>query len=359
METRETIVPVPALASLPEPKSRWRSFSVGFLVQVLLLVFCTETTISFMAPVLNPVDTSDNVHLVAPQLSPQPPEPESMAKVREIPIPRVVRAPMPPRQQTLPLVDLAKPKIEVAQITPATPPAPLVETDTFRNAERMVGPKVSRTSVATNFGGSSTPVTDNKSARTVQTGGFGDPNGVPPNPNTTGKGPMIAKVGSFDLPEGAGSGGGIGGTKGIRGTVGSAGFGNGMAVQNEGGSGGTSGPGRVRSTNFGSMQPPSSDAPKRQAVTGSSKDAPVALLSKPTPSYTLEARQRKIEGDVEVDVEFTATGQVHVLRVVQGLGYGLDEAAVKAAEQIRFAPARRDGQPVDARGRLRIVFRLS
>jgi TonB family protein len=83
------------------------------------------------------------------------------------------------------------------------------------------------------------------------------------------------------------------------------------------------------------------------------------LLSKPTPAYTAEARQKKIEGDVELDVEFTASGQIHVLRVVQGLGYGLDEAAVTAAQQIRFNPARRDGQPVDSHGRLRIVFRLS
>ena len=83
------------------------------------------------------------------------------------------------------------------------------------------------------------------------------------------------------------------------------------------------------------------------------------MLSKPAPSYTIEARQRKIEGDVELEVEFTATGQVRVIRVVQGLGYGLDESAVKAAEKIRFAPARRDGQAVDAQGRLKIVFRLS
>jgi len=88
-------------------------------------------------------------------------------------------------------------------------------------------------------------------------------------------------------------------------------------------------------------------------------DTPVSLLSKPTPVYTAEARQKKIEGDVELDVEFTASGQIHVLRVLQGLGYGLDEAAVAAAQQIRFNPARRDGQPVDSHGRLRIVFRLS
>jgi TonB family protein len=115
----------------------------------------------------------------------------------------------------------------------------------------------------------------------------------------------------------------------------------------------------VQATNFAADPGPLPDAPKRQAPTSPSKDTPVSLLSKPAPVYTAEARQKKIEGDVELDVEFTASGQVHVLRVVQGLGYGLDEAAVAAAQQIRFNPARRDGQPIDSHGRLRIVFRLS
>ena len=92
METLETIVPAPTFASLPEPKSRWRSFSVGFLVQVLLIVFCAETTISFMAPVLKPIDTRDNVHLVAPQLSPRPPEPHPRAGVEITRAPQHLRA---------------------------------------------------------------------------------------------------------------------------------------------------------------------------------------------------------------------------------------------------------------------------
>jgi TonB family protein len=107
------------------------------------------------------------------------------------------------------------------------------------------------------------------------------------------------------------------------------------------------------------VEPAPLEGPKRQSVNTVSNDTPVALLSKPVPSYTVEARQKKIEGDVELQVEFTATGQVHVISVVQGLGYGLDEAAVRAAEKIRFAPARRNGQAVDSQGRLKVVFRLS
>jgi TonB family protein len=291
--------------------------------------------------VLNPIDTHDSVHLVAP-LSPVPRQPEPVTKARDLPVHKPVVTPrlqvqLPAR--TPPPIELPKPKVEVAKVVPPTVPV-VAKPDTLA------------------FGGSSAPVTEHKPPRQVQTGGFGDPNGVPANPNDTGKGPVIAKVGSFDLPQGPGSGNGSAGSKGTRGTVVSAGFGNGIAGPGDGNSGPTA-KGKVRSTNFGSMEPPLTDGPKKQVTSAASKDTPVSLLSKPTPSYTLEARQRKIEGDVELEVEFSATGQVRVLRVVQGLGYGLDESAVKAAEKIRFAPARRDGQAVDSQGRLRIVFRLS
>jgi TonB family protein len=88
-------------------------------------------------------------------------------------------------------------------------------------------------------------------------------------------------------------------------------------------------------------------------------DRPAEVLHKPVPEYTDEARARRIEGEVTLDVEFTATGQVRVLRVVQGLGYGLDEMARRAAEQIRFTPAMSGGKPIDTRTRLTIVFRLT
>ena len=45
-----------------------------------------------------------------------------------------------------------------------------------------------------------------------------------------------------------------------------------------------------------------------------------------------------------LEVVFEATGKIQVLRVVRGLGYGLDDAAVRAAEQIRFKPALQDGR---------------
>jgi protein TonB len=86
---------------------------------------------------------------------------------------------------------------------------------------------------------------------------------------------------------------------------------------------------------------------------------PVEVLFKPTPAYTEEARKRQIEGDVLLDVEFLSNGGVRVLRVLRGLGYGLDEAATRAAEQIRFKPAQDSGRSVDSRVTVNIVFRLA
>ena len=346
MQTQERIASAPSFALLPDPPRRWRYLVTGlsYVAQVLILFALTKLPFSLFAPVLQPVEFRDSVHLVAPVLEPAPKKPEPVIEAKKVPAPKPIVAPKvaaKPPVVTPPPIEA--PKVEVAKVTPP-PVTAVTKPDTFRN------PELAST-------GSSAPVTEHKPSRQVQTGGFGDPNGVPPNPNSTGKGPVIAKVGSFDLPAGPGTGNGTGGSKGTRGTVASAGFGNGVAGPGDGGSG-SKGNGTVKTTNFGNAEPAPGETPKRQAATVS-KDTPVAVLSKPTPSYTIEARQRKIEGDVELEVEFTASGQVRVLRVVQGLGYGLDESAVKAAEKITFAPARHDGQPVDSPGRLRIVFRLS
>jgi TonB family protein len=88
-------------------------------------------------------------------------------------------------------------------------------------------------------------------------------------------------------------------------------------------------------------------------------DRPVEILFKPLPEYTDEARSARIEGTVALDLEFTAAGEVRVLRVVNGLGHGLDEAAERAASRIRFKPAQSDGRSVVSRATVYITFRLS
>ena len=103
-------------------------------------------------------------------------------------------------------------------------------------------------------------------------------------------------------------------------------------------------------------------APAQPSVAAAPKsiDRPVEIISKPTPEYTDEARSARIEGTVSLELEFTAAGEVRVLRVVRGLGHGLDEAAQRVALRIRFKPAQSsDGRPVDSRATVHITFRLS
>jgi len=102
-------------------------------------------------------------------------------------------------------------------------------------------------------------------------------------------------------------------------------------------------------------------APPQPSVPASTKpiDQPVEIVFKPTPEYTDEARSARIEGTVSLELEFAAAGDVRVLRVVRGLGHGLDEAAQRAALRIRFKPAQSDGRPVDSRATVHITFRLS
>ena len=116
-------------------------------------------------------------------------------------------------------------------------------------------------------------------------------------------------------------------------------------------------------TNAGEVQTAGFDvrAPAQLSVAAVTKpaDRPVEIVFKPTPEYTDEARSARIEGTVSLELEFTAAGDVRVLRVVRGLGHGLDEAAQMAALRIRFKPAQSDSGPVDSRATVHITFRLS
>lgn len=193
----------------------------------------------------------------------------------------------------------------------------------------------------------------------VQTGGFGDPNGVPARENT-GKPVNIAQLGSFDLPSGPGYGNGTAGAKGARGVVASAGFGNGTAVGDGTGTANTTrGNAIVQHAGFGDAVPASVPIHTKAAENAASKTISAEIISKPNPIYTDEARKLRIEGEVLLEVIFESGGKVRVVRVVRGLGHGLDEAATRAAEQIRFRPAQQEGQPVDFTAVLHILFQLA
>jgi len=205
------------------------------------------------------------------------------------------------------------------------------------------------------FSGSSVTPTVNAAVQKVQTGGFGDPNGL------SGTGKQAAKLyaaqtGSFEMPAGAGQGNGLGGAKGIKGTVASADFGNGIANAGNG-DGRSSGRG-VSTGGFGSEQVVHS-APKAALADSGPPTNSVEITFKPQPVYTDEARSLKLEGEVLLEVMFGANGTLHVNRVVRGLGHGLDEAAIAAANKMRFKPAMRNGQPLDSTAIVHVSFQMA
>jgi TonB family protein len=70
------------------------------------------------------------------------------------------------------------------------------------------------------------------------------------------------------------------------------------------------------------------------------------IVSRVAPTYPEEVRKAKIGGTVVLFVEITTSGTVTNVVVLQGLGKGLDECAVSAMKQWKFAPATKDGRPV-------------
>ncbi len=254
------------------------------------------------------------LHLAAPQPRPRP-------KVENTPAPEV---------------NIADKKLDLPPSTSPVIPRQIVRTNIFST-------------------GSSAPQTIQRAPEHVQTGGFGDPNGVSAKLNT-GKAVNIAQSGGFDMPTGPGYGNGTGGAKGARGVVASTGFGNGVATPARP----STSSGTVRQAGFGDADVPAPPTVQsRAAAPAAAKIVPAEILSKPVPIYTEDARAKRIEGEVLLEVVFEATGKIHVLRVVRGLGHGLDDAAVRAAEQIRFKPALRDGQPSDSTAVLHIIFQLA
>jgi TonB family protein len=201
------------------------------------------------------------------------------------------------------------------------------------------------------FAGSSATPTVNAPVEKVQTGGFGDPNGL------KGTGKQAAKLyaapaGGFDMPVGEGQGNGSGGAKGIKGVVASADFGNGIATAGKG-----DGHGGIQTGGFGAEQVVHG-GPKVQADQGPAT-TPVEITFKPNPVYSEDARHMKLEGEVLLEVMFGANGTLHVNRVVRGLGHGLDEAAIAAANKMRFKPALRSGQPMDSTAVVHVVFEMA
>jgi len=71
-------------------------------------------------------------------------------------------------------------------------------------------------------------------------------------------------------------------------------------------------------------------------------------LSMVRPSYTDSARHARVQGRVRIELLVNESGEVTSVRLLDGLGFGLDEAAMGAVRRLRFSPATRCNKPVAA-----------
>jgi TonB family protein len=355
--------PVSARFSLlPETKPRMGALGTSLVLQIGVAALLVAAPLLFpqqlIPRAMYMVTDIEGPPLDVPE-PPKPPKPPAVAKVK-------VQPPPPPVEQPAPKPDIARlftPRIQAPKPKPRQVEADLPKVnDTFQPMKMEMAsnqPARPREAVKTGVmtGGSSAVPTIEKPVALdkVQTGGFGDPNGVtgPSDPN---KRSNIGQFGNPALPPGPGYGNGTGGANGQRGVVASTGFGNGVAIPP---SGGGRRSGSVQSTSFSNQNDQVIEAPKKKADDAQAVES-VVILAKPKPVYSAEALKLNIEGEVLLDVIFPASGaEVRVNRVVKGLGHGLDEAAIRAAEQIKYKPAMSNGHPVDFPAVIHIVFQMA
>jgi len=319
----------------------------GVLLMVLILV-----------PVILPQTLHINYRTM--MLAPPPrPEPEIRRdEVKREPI----RAPRLKQPQPEPVVEklTAPPKAEVLRQPerrllepvpkPAAPALAASVAPSAVNLKPLSVPAPPPPPVVTNvFSNVASPTIPVPAARNLETSGFGD------TTNSTTRTSKTETVSAAGFGDAGGSREG-----GRSGRFGTAGVVGGFDTAGTGAARGGGNPGTVVAGGFAtaSSAPKSSPATSQKAPEPAN-EKPVEILVKPRPDYTDEARKMRIEGEVLLRVLFASTGTTRVLEVTRGLGYGLNENAIRAAEQIRFKPAQRAGQPVDSTAIVHIVFQLA
>lgn len=85
---------------------------------------------------------------------------------------------------------------------------------------------------------------------------------------------------------------------------------------------------------------------------------PPRLLREVRADYSDEARRANLEGEVVMEIVVRSNGTVGEVRILKGLGLGLNERATQAVRQWRFAPARMKGTPVDVIVEVAVEFKL-
>lgn len=327
------------LGLLPECKVDRRFLMAGYGFLVVMIAAIAFAPLVWTER-LNLMRDSRVTELVPPpQLSPEPPPPPVESKppvVRnEILSPLVEEAPKIVLKREVPVPKTEPEKAPELAVKP-TPAPELRATAAIPRAPRVVQ--------VVDLGASARP-TVKVPVQNIQTGGFGDPNGIAgtgkPNARLT-----VANTGAFDSSPSS--------NKNLKGhgAVASGGFGSEVAQAAP-----SHATGQLQTGGF-SAQAVVQGAQKKRVDAGAASSE-VQITFKPTPAYTAEARQLRIEGEVLVEVMFGGNGQLHINRVVRGLGHGLDESAVAAAKQMQYKPSLSNGEPVDATAIVHVTFQLA
>ncbi|MGP8270571.1 MAG: energy transducer TonB [Terracidiphilus sp.] len=335
---------------LPEPEKSTGSFITSTVINGLILALALYVGAS--AKKIMDQHKYEMTELIIPAKEP-PPE-----KVK-LPDPPKVKPPdMPDVKFRAPMIHMPKPEPK-PEVKPIQMEAK-VNLPAIQAKQQVVTlapqPKAALTAAM--------PAQDNSRKPSTKPVHYGQTFGVTPNPYATrpatvaaigneygnSRGPAVAPHG---VPGSTGIGNGtkFGSNSGIVGKVASAGI---PGATGTAGTGAYSG-GKVASTGI----PTVTKAVVVQQVIDKPASTSLEVLSKPPVQYTPEARQLKIQGDVIVRITVTASGQVIVQGVVRGLGHGLDEEARRVAQQMRFRPATRNGQPVDTTTTVTITFQLA
>ena len=205
---------------LPDGQKRWGSFGLSFILQCVALAIVVTLPMLFpqrMEAVRNYFVTPlDAPHIEA--WKPQPPPKPVVVKrqvVKEMPKPvEEVVVPKPKIYNPVIMAPIAKPA--VAKRAPVPDPTQVAKAFPDPNPPMSLG--------------SSAIPTLKKPREEVQTGGFGDPNGVPANGKTEQESEYRRCSAVMTCRQAPVHGNGTGGAKGAKGVVASTGFGNGVAI---------------------------------------------------------------------------------------------------------------------------------
>jgi protein TonB len=90
---------------------------------------------------------------------------------------------------------------------------------------------------------------------------------------------------------------------------------------------------------------------------GGGVSSPVVIY-KVDPEFSEEARKAKFMGIVTVNLVVNTSGLPENVRLVRGVGMGLDEKAIEAVKQYKFKPAMENGKPVPVEVNIEVNFQI-